>query len=66
MRITHRKHRDPQRLWPAGECSRCGAEQYPGGIRWRLNGQTLCRDCALFQLLEGLLPLGGKSKGAGQ
>lgn len=54
MRITQKKHRDPQRLRPMGECSRCGAEQYPGGVCWRVNGQVICEDCALAWLLAAL------------
>lgn len=54
MRTIHKKHRDPQRLWPVGECSRCGTERYPNDPCWRLNGQTLCEDCAAPWLLAFL------------
>ncbi len=46
MRTVPKKHRDPQRRCPAGQCCLCEGELYPGELCWRLAGRTLCRDCA--------------------
>ena len=54
MRVTHKKHRDVQRDFPAAKCARCGGELYPGETVWRLCGRTLCPDCAGPWLLEEL------------
>lgn len=56
MRIVHKRHRDPQRAFPAGACGLCGGELYPGDACWRLGGRTLCRDCAARTLLEDWAP----------
>lgn len=46
MRIVHKRRRDSQRAFPAGECRMCGGELYRGEICWRAAGRTLCGDCA--------------------
>ena len=46
MRIVHKRRRDSQRAFPAGECRLCGGELYRGEICWRAAGRTLCGDCA--------------------
>lgn len=45
MQIVPKRTQDPQRRRPNGQCVRCGAELYPGGVRWRINGQILCPGC---------------------
>lgn len=56
MRIVHKRRRDGQRAFPAAECALCGGELYRGESSWRLNGRTLCQDCAARWVLEELAP----------
>ena len=46
LRIVHKRRRDSQRAFPAGECRMCGGELYRGEICWRAAGRTLCGNCA--------------------
>lgn len=54
MRIIPKRHRDPQRRVPAGECALCGGDLYPGQHVWKLWGRLLCEDCAARWVLEEL------------
>ena len=56
MRIVHKRHRDPQRAYPAAVCALCGGDLYRGDACWRLSGRVLCKDCLLRLLLDELAP----------
>ena len=56
MRIVHKRHRDAQRAFPAAECALCGGELYRGDACWRLSGRTVCEDCVVPWLMDGLAP----------
>ena len=60
MRTIHRRHRDRQRAYPAGECGLCGAELYPGELCWLLCGARLCRSCAAVRLRLAPRSAGGR------
>ena len=36
---------DAEQPQPGGVCSLCAQDIYIGEEMWRLNGQTVCRDC---------------------
>jgi hypothetical protein len=46
LRRIHKRHRDPQRAFPAAECALCGGAVYRGEICWRMWGRVLCGACA--------------------
>jgi len=54
LRIVHKTHRDPQRAYPAGVCTLCGRELYPGSPCWRLGGRNICGDCLVPWLMDEL------------
>lgn len=56
MRITRKRSRDAQRLYPSARCVRCGGELYAGAPCWVLGGRTLCEDCLVPWLLAELAP----------
>ena len=56
MRIVHKRSRDPQRAYPAAECSLCGRELYRGEVCWRLSGRIVCEDCVVQWMMDELSP----------
>lgn len=55
MKKIMKKQQDRQKAPPAGQCSRCGGELYPGSLCWRLSGYTLCEGCVVLWIQEELV-----------
>ena len=56
MRYRRKQRQDSQRLWPGGQCGRCGRELYPGESCWHINGILLCKSCLLDYALGFFAP----------